>query len=145
MEKGRSELSTAVTCNMEGHAMLGKDMCEEELGDLRGVDLVMGQDTDQLFACAIDDVEDRGMAVRRRKLFYKVEGDGMPRAWWDRQLLDKAIQMMLWFLVMFAGSAAVNVILNISMNVWPAKVPGNQRCCPALTRMPSGGVVVAES
>ena len=124
--------------------MLGKDMREEELSNLRGVNLVMGRDTDQLFACMTDDVEDCGMAIRRRKLFYKVEGDGMPRAWRDWQLLDKAIQTMSWFLVTFAGSAAVNVILNISTNILPAKVPGDQYRCPALTGMSSGGVIVAE-
>ena len=129
---------------MEGRTMLGKDMCEEELGDLRGINLVVGWDTDQLFACVIDDVEDCSMAVQGGKLFYKVEGDGMPRAWQDWQLLDKAIQMMLWFLVLFAGSTTVNIILNISMNVRPAKVPGNQHHCPALTRMSSGRVIMAE-
>ena len=77
-------------------------------------------DADELLTGSVNDVEDGGVAVGRRKLFNEVEGNGMPWTQWNRELLDKSERLVSRVLVSLAGDTTVNKVLNVSMNVGPS-------------------------
>ena len=79
-------------------------------------------DADELLTGLVNDVEDGGVAIGRRKLFNEVEGNGMPWTRQNRELLDKSKWLVSWVLVSLAGDAAVNKVLNVSTNVGPSIV-----------------------
>ena len=80
----------------------------------------MCQDADELLTGSVNDVEDGGVAVGRRKLFNEVEGNGMPWTQRNRELLDKSKRLVSRVLVSLAGDTTVNKVLNVSMNVGPS-------------------------
>ena len=82
----------------------------------------MCRDADELLTGSVNDVEDGGVAIGRRKLFNEVEGNGMPWMQRNRELLDKSEWLVLWVLVSLAGDTAVNKVLNVSTNVGPSIV-----------------------
>ena len=77
-------------------------------------------DADELLTGLVNDVEDGGVAVGRRRLFNEVEGNGMPWMRWNRELLDKSEWLVLRVLVPLAGDATVNKVLNVSTNIRPS-------------------------
>ena len=77
-------------------------------------------DADELLTGSVNDVEDGGVAVGRRKLFNEVEGNGMPWTRWNRELLNKSGWLVSRVLVPLAGDATVNKVLNVSTNVGPS-------------------------
>ena len=80
----------------------------------------MCRDADELLTGSVNNVEDGGVAVGRRKLFNEVEGNGMPWTRRNRELLDKSERLVSRVLVSLAGDATVNKVLNVSMNVGPS-------------------------
>ena len=59
--------------------LLGEDVNEEELGEFLGSDGVVTWDENTLLRGAVDDHQDRGESVRRRKVLDEVGGNGVPR------------------------------------------------------------------
>jgi hypothetical protein len=104
----------------------------------------MSRDGDELLTCAVDNVEDGGVTVGRRKLFDEVEGDRMPRSGWYRKLLNKTERFVSWVLVPFAGDTAVNKVLNISTYVRPGVLSAEQVEGSVLARVSCGQVIVLE-
>ena len=71
----RGELRSAIAGDMERNTVLGEYVMEEQFRDLGSIDFVVGRNTNELFAGAIYNVEDGGVAAGGWQLFNKVEGD----------------------------------------------------------------------
>ena len=82
----------------------------------------MCRDADELLTGSVNDVEDGGVAIGRRKLFNEVEGNGMPWMWQNGELLNKSEWLVSWVLVPLAGDATVNKVLNVSTNIRPSVI-----------------------
>ncbi len=104
----------------------------------------MSQDTDELLAGAIDNVEDGGVSVGGRELFDEVEGDGMPGSGRNQELLDESKWFVARVLVPFAGDATVNKVFNISTDVRPSVISSEQVKSTVLARVSCSRMVMLE-
>src|SRR6266436_5585716 len=69
-------------------------MGEEQLGEFRQVNGVMGRDEEGLFGQAVDYYQDHSVSLQCQKLFNEVHGDGFPWSWGNWQLFEKTIQFV---------------------------------------------------
>ena len=67
-------------------SVLGEHVCNEELGELRGINGVMSQNEYSLLRQTVHDNEDGGKSIRGGELLDEVHGDKVPWASRDQEL-----------------------------------------------------------
>src|SRR6266481_7764116 len=94
-------------------------MGEEQLGEFRRVNGVMGRDEEGLFGQVVNYYQDRSVSLQCWKLFNEVHGDGFPWMWGNWQLFEKTIQFVLVHLRMCTDHAGLDVLFDRSSESWP--------------------------
>ena len=90
---------------MHGNAMLGKDMEEEQFGQLRGCDGVVHGDENTLLREVVYDNQNGRESRGSGELFNEVHRDGIPWAFGNQKLLQQAIWLVAGDLGMGASGA----------------------------------------
>ena len=86
VEEVGHEFRTSVRGDMGWDSMLGEHMCNEELGELRGGNGVVGQNEYSLLQQAVHDDEDEGKSIGGGELLDEVHEDRVPWVSGDRDL-----------------------------------------------------------
>ena len=90
--------------------MLGKDVGDEQVRELRCGERVVRRDEDGLLGQPVYDDEDSGVAVRVRELLDEVHRDGVPRTFGDRELFQRTVREVARDLGSTAGGAGLAVV-----------------------------------
>jgi len=125
-EEMGNELGTPVGGDVRGNSVFGKHMEEEELGQLRRGDSVMGRYEDALFGQAVHDYQDGSEAGGGWKLLYEVHRYGVPRAIRDWELFEQAVRLVARYLGMGTGGAGGHIVLDESADTRPGIVTTDQ-------------------
>ena len=72
-EELQGELRTVIASDMEGNAVFGENMVQEQSGNLRGIHLVVSWYHDELLACTVNDIEDRSVTMGWQKLLDQIK------------------------------------------------------------------------
>lgn len=141
-EEVRNKLGAPVGGDMGWNSVLGEDVDEEQLGESCGGDGIMSWDEDTLFGESVDYHEDGGIALRRRKLFDEVHGDGVPWLLRNRKLLQETIRTMTRSLRTSTGCTGANVVFYESPDLWPCIFATNELQGTILSEMSCSRMVM---
>ena len=86
VEEVGHKFQTSVRGDMGWDSVLGEHVCNEELGELRGINGVMSQNEYSLLRQTVHDDEDGGKSIRGGELLDEVHGDRVPWASRDQEL-----------------------------------------------------------
>ena len=95
---------------MGGNSVLGKDVGDEQVRELRCGERIVRRDEDGLLGQPVYDDEDGGVAVGVRELLDEVHRDGVPRAFGDRELFQRSVREVARDLGSTAGGAGLAVV-----------------------------------
>ena len=90
--------------------MLGKDVGDEQVRELRCGERVVRRDEDGLLGQPVYDDENGGVAVGVRELLDEIHRDGVPRTFRDRELFQRTIREVARNLGSTAGGAGLAVV-----------------------------------
>ena len=109
-EEAGDELRASIGGDMGGNSVFGEHMKNEQLSQLRSVDLVVRRYEDTLLGESIDDDQNSGESEGFRKLLDEVHGDGIPGLLGDRELLESSVGLVsLWFVPHACGARLAEV------------------------------------
>ena len=141
-EEAGHELRAPVGGDVRGDSVLGEDVNEEELGEFLGSDGVVTWDENALLRGAVDDHQDRGESVRRRKVLDEVGGNGVPRTFRHRERAEKTVRAVARSLVTLAVDARPAVVANKCPDLRPHVLTANYLQRPVLAVVSGKNVVV---
>ena len=113
------ELGASVGGDVGGNAMFGKDVKDEQLGQLRGGDGVVGRDKYPLLGEAVNNNQDGCEAGGTREFLNKVHGNRVPGLLRNRELLEEAVGSVSWGLGPSACSTRLAEVLYKCSEVRP--------------------------
>ena len=109
-EEVRNELRTPIGGDVGGNSVLGKDVGDEQVRELRCGERIVRRDEDGLLGQPVYDDEDGGVAVGVRELLDEVHRDGVPRTFGDRELFQRTVREVARDLGSTAGGAGLAVV-----------------------------------
>ena len=120
------ELGAPVGRDVRRNPVLGENVEDEQVGELFGIEGVVRRDEDGLLGEPIYYDQDRRKTVGAREVLDEVHGDGVPRAFGDRKLLQSAVGEVTGDLRSRAGHAGLAVVSDEELESGPSVVAENK-------------------